>query len=74
MSDELSQGDESLKAVVEKVANALQTALILSQALLLAYRVRYGASGLPEEAIALHAAVDRAARALATLKADGGVQ
>lgn len=56
--------DDLAKAVLEEVANAMQSALLLAS------RVRRAASEQAAEAAALEAAVDRAVRALSKLKPD----
>jgi len=56
------------KDAIDQLANAIQTALIL------ATRVRRNAGEQANESIQLEAAVDRAARALAKLKPEGGTR
>jgi hypothetical protein len=54
--------DEETKAVIDQVANALQSALLLAE------RVRKNSGDQADDAARLEGAVDRAARAISTLK------
>jgi len=60
--------DDPSKTVIDEVANAMQTAVVL------AARVRRSAGEQSDDAIKLEAAIDRAARALSKLKPEGGAR
>lgn len=58
--------NEEEKAAIDQVANALQAALLLAE------RVRRNAGDQADDAARLEGAVDRAARAISTLKPENG--
>lgn len=58
--------NEEERAAIDQVANALQAALLLAE------RVRRNAGDQADDAARLEGAVDRAARAISTLKPENG--
>lgn len=58
--------DEETKAVIDQVANALQSALLLAE------RVRRTAHEQADDSARLEGSIDRAARAISTLKPENG--